>query len=112
MGESSSAENGGQVLLMAAAGQDYDGDNGGDGYSGGGATGAYGHDGGSDGSDGGHYGDSKGGKGSGLDVGTLNVTRFVLKPGKAGTHYSDYGGGGDGILVDGETSLFTEPMGE
>ena len=45
-------------------------------------------------------------------MGTLNVTRFVLKPGKAGTQYSDYGGGGGGILVSGETSPFSEHMGE
>ena len=45
-------------------------------------------------------------------MGTLNVTRFVLKPGKAGTHYSDYGGGGGGIMVNGETPPFTEHIGE
>jgi len=106
--ETSSVEKDGQVLLMAAAGQDNDGYNGGDGYSGGGATSGSsipGRDGGSDGSDGEDYDSSKrGGKGSGLDVGALNMTRFVLTPGKAGTHYSGggYGGGGGGILVNGE----------
>ena len=60
-------------------------------------------DGGSDGSDGGDYGSAKGGKGSGLDVGTLNMTRFVLAPGKGGIAGSNYhGGGGGGILVNGE----------
>ena len=88
--QTSSVEKDGQVLLMAAAGQDYDGHNGGDGYSGGGAgSGSFdqGRNGGSDGSDGEDYDSShKGGKGSGLDVGALNMTRFVLTPGKAGTH--------------------------
>ena len=104
--ETSSVEKEGQVLLIAAAGQDNDGYNGGDGYSGGGAGTGYpnraGGDGGSDGSDGGDYSSSDtGGKGSGLGVGTLNMTRFVLTPGKGGTH-SGGGGGGGGILVNGE----------
>ena len=102
--EASSVEKDGQVLLIAAAGQDNDGDNGGDGYSGGGAGGSsYAQDGGSNGSDGGSY-ISSGGKGSGLDIGTLNVTRFFLTPGKAGTHDNNggYGGGGGGIMVNGE----------
>ena len=65
-------------------------------------AGYYGQDGGSNGSDGGSYGSATGGKGSGLDIGTLNITRFILSPGKAGTQYNSYGGGGGGILVNGE----------
>ena len=106
-GETSSVEKDGQVLLIAAAGQNNDNYNGGDGYSGGGAgtggSGGEGKDGGSDGSDGVDYSSSyKGGKGSGLDVGALNMTRFVLTPGKAGTNHGNVGGGGGGILVNGE----------
>ena len=44
-------------------------------------AGYYGQD-GSDGEDSDSY---MGGKGSGLDIGTLNITRFILSPGKAGT---------------------------
>merc|ERR1712037_196365 len=66
--ETSSVEKDGQVLLIAAAGQDADAYNGGDGYSGGGAgtsvSGHAGGDGGSDGSDGGDYNSYTGGKGS------------------------------------------------
>ena len=43
-----------------------------------------------------------GGKGSGIDVRTLNMTRFALTPGKAGKGEDEYGGGGGGILVNGE----------
>ena len=97
--QTSSVEKEGQVILIAAAGQDNNGNNGGDGYSGGGA----GNDGGYDGGDGESNGNSDGGKGSGIDVSTLNMTRFVLTPGKAGLAYNDaYGGGGGGILVNGE----------
>ena len=105
--ETSSVQKGGQVLLIAAAGEDYEGKNGGDGYCGGGAgassSGYQGRDGGFDGSDGGMYDGSinQGGRGSGLDVGTLNLTRFVLTPGKPGLHNSHLGGGGGGILVNG-----------
>ena len=102
--EPSSVEKDGQVLLIAAAGQNNDGWNGGDGYSGGGAgdNNYHGENGGSNGSDGGSYDSATGGKGSGLDIGTLNITRFILSPGKAGTAYVGYGGGGGGILVNGE----------
>ena len=97
--QTSSVEKEGQVILSAAAGQDNNGNSGGNGYSGGGA----GNDGGYDGGDGGSNGNSDGGKGSGIDVSTLNMTRFVLIPGKAGLSYNDdYGGGGGGILVNGE----------
>ena len=107
--EPSSVEKDGQVLLTAAAGQNNDGWNGGDGYSGGGAgdNNYRGENGGSNGSDGGSYDSAMGGKGSGLDIGTLNITRFILSPGKAGTAggnsvYNAAGGGGGGILVNGE----------
>merc|ERR1719239_1419310 len=96
--QTSSVEKDGQVLLVAAAGQDSDGYNGGDGYSGGGASGGssgFPGDGGWDGSDGEDSDSAKGGKGSGLDVGALNMTRFVLTPGKAG-HWNTGSGGGGG----------------
>ena len=48
-------------------------------------AGYYGQDGGSNGSDGEDSDSYMGGKGSGLDIGTLNITRFILSPGKAGT---------------------------
>ena len=110
--ETSSVEKDGKVLLIAAAGQDVDLYNGGDGYSGGGAGMGGGGDGGSDGSDGGDTSSYTGGKGSGLDVGTLNMTRFVLMPGKAGTHTEGYGGGGGGLLVNGEKPGGNEYWGE
>ena len=66
-------------------------------------AGYYGQDGGSNGSDGEDSDSYMGGKGSGLDIGTLNITRFILSPGKAGTHYlGNGGGGGSGILVNRE----------
>ena len=65
-------------------------------------AGYYGQDGGSNGSDGEDSDSYMGGKGSGLDIRTLNITRFILSPGKAGTAYVGYGGGGGGILVNGE----------
>ena len=66
-------------------------------------AGYYGQDGGSHGSDGEDSDSYMGGKGSGLDIRTLNITRFILSPGKAGTQYGNtYGGGGGGILVNGE----------
>ena len=98
--QTSSVEKNGQVILIAAAGQDNIGNNGGDGYSGGGAGGYnYGQDGGFDGGDGGSF---NGGTGSGIDVKTLNMTRFVLTPGKAGLTLNNNGGGGGGILVNRE----------
>ena len=41
-------------------------------------AGYYGQDGGSNGSDGEDSDSFMGGKGSGLDIGTLNITRFIL----------------------------------
>ena len=93
-----------QVLFIASAGQSTNDYTGGNGYSGGGAMGEYG---GSDGSDGGDHTDGhgdlqRGGKGSGLDLRTLNMTKFALTPGKAGREQNGHGGGGGGILVNGE----------
>ena len=91
----------GQVLLTGAAGGENYGGNGGDGYCGGGAgSTSYdgGQAGGEDGSDGGDDKDFAGGKGSGLDVRTLNMTRFILTPGKGGKPDGSDGGGGGGIL--------------
>merc|ERR1712113_687037 len=87
---------------------------GGDGYSGGGAGyPSHGQDGGSNGSDGNDYSSATGGEGSGLDIGTLNTTRFILSPGKAGTADGNFGGGGGGILVNGEKpSSGNQHMGE
>merc|ERR1712223_1678347 len=99
--QTSSVEKEGQVILSAAAGQKGNRNNGGDGYSGGGA-GQHGRDGGFNGGDGGSYSSYYGGKGSGIDVSLLNMTRFVLTPGKAGVAYKSAGGGGGGILVNGE----------
>ena len=65
-------------------------------------AGYYGQDGGSNGSDGEDSDSFMGGKGSGLDIGTLSITRFILSPGKAGTHMGGLGSGGGGILVNGE----------
>jgi len=103
--ESSKIEKDGLEVLVAAAGQHGNGTNGGDGYSGGGAGSRNsngGQDGGFDGSDGNSSGENAGGKGSGFDLATLNMTRFILTPGEAGTGIWGYGGGGGGILVNGK----------
>ena len=104
-GESSSVQMDGQVVLMAAAGGNYDRNNGGDGYSGGGGYdgGVHGGAGGQDGSDGEDTTSGKGGHGSGLRIGELNMTRFKLSPGKGGVGSSTYGGGGaGGVVVNGQ----------
>ena len=98
-------EKDGVELLIGAKGQNGNDAKGGDGYSGGGAgfdKSNTGKDGGSDGSDGHSSGGILGGKGSGLDLTTLNMARFVLTPGKAGTGFKNFGGGGGGILVNGK----------
>ena len=101
--------NGVERLAAAAGGDGNDAKGkGGDVYSGGGAgfedrlKRNTGKDGGSDGSDGHSSGRILGGKGSGLTLATLNMTRFVLTPGKAGSGSKRYGGGGGGILVNGK----------
>lgn len=100
-GETSSVERDGQVLLLATAGHDASGSTGGDGYSGGGS---YSGDGGEDGGDADDYGSYKGGHGSGLDIGSVNMTKFTLSPGKGGNGNtgSGFGGGGGGVIVNGE----------
>ena len=102
-------EKDGVELLIGAKGQNGNDAKGGDGYSGGGAgfdssrvRGNAGKAGGSDGSDGNSSGGILGGNGSGLDLATLNMTRFLLTPGKAGTGVDSCGGGGGGILVNGK----------
>ena len=95
----------GEVVLFAAAGGNYDRNNGGDGYSGGGGYdgGVHGGDGGHDGLDGEDTSSGKGGHGSGLRIGELNMTRFSLSPGKGGVGSSTYGGGGaGGVVVNGQ----------
>merc|ERR1712037_911823 len=71
-------------------------------------------DGGEDGGDADDSGSYKGGHGSGLDIGSVNMTKFTLSPGKAGTHDgNDYGGGGGGVIVNGEKpESRTEHQGE
>ena len=98
----------GFTLLVASEGGSSNSSHGhgGDGYSGGGA-GFYGRseigqDGGSDGSDGHSSGGIAGGKGSGLDLASLDMTMFLLTPGQAGYGFNNYGGGGGGILVNGK----------
>merc|ERR1711971_330934 len=83
--ETSKIEKDGLEVLVAAAGQHGNGTNGGDGYSGGGAgsrNSNEGQDGGFDGSDGNSSGENAGGKGSLLNLATLNMTRFILTPGE------------------------------
>jgi len=104
-GEFSSVQMDGQVVLLAAAGGNYDRNNGGDGYSGGGGYDGdlHGGAGGQDGSDGEDATSGKGGQGSGLRIGELNMTRFTLSPGKGGVGSSTYGGGGaGGVVVNGQ----------
>jgi len=52
---------------------------------------------GQDSSDGNH-----GGKGSGLDISTIALQHFKLTPAAGGDYCGQYGGGGGGILVDGQ----------
>ena len=104
-GEPSSVQKDGEVVLLADAGQNYDRENGGDGYSGGGGydESGVGGAGGQDGSDGEDTPSGKGGHGSGLKLGELNMTRFTLSPGMGGVGTSTYGGGGaGGVVVNGQ----------
>ena len=99
---------GGLDLLVGFKGGNSNGSHGhgGGGYSGGGAgikgRSEGGQDGGSNGSDGLSSGGVAGGRGSGLDLASLNMTRFLLTPGRAGYGIDQYGGGGGGILVNGK----------
>ena len=54
----------------------------------------------------------KGGHGSGLDAASVNLAQFTLSPGKAGRNKDTYGGGGGGIIVDGEKLERNEFQGE
>merc|ERR1711962_664106 len=95
----------GETIVRAHPGKYGHGYNGGDGYSGGGGTGRYGS-GGSGGSNGGDGNDSSngwdGGKGSGLDISTIALEHFKLTPAAGGEACGRYGGGGGGVLVDGQ----------
>jgi len=104
-GESSAIEVNNQLVLSAAAGEDWSALRGGAGYSGGGGAGAgagAGGDGGENGSDGEDGTNGSGGDGSGLDLTTVQLDNFILSPGKAGTTYGSWGGGGGGVIVNGE----------
>ena len=111
-GETSSVERDGQVLLLATAGHDSStltGGDGGDGYSGGGSSSG---DGGWWGGDGEGHGLHKGGHGSGLNIGSVNMTKFSLRAGKGGNTVHGWGGGGGGVIVNGEKPSRNELQGE
>ena len=109
-GEISSVGRDGQVLLLASAGHNSNSNgDGGDGFSGGGSRQATG---GEDGGDGGSYSSYTGGRGSGLDLGSVNMTKFTLSPGKGGRVRTSYGGGGGGVIVNGEKPSGNEYQGE
>ena len=104
IGQASSFERSGQVLLLASAGDGGSSSRGGDGYTGGGSPSAKG---GEDGGDGDSSSSNTGGHGSGLDIGSVNMTNFELTPGKGGMSSSSNGGGGGGVIVNEE-----QPSGE
>ena len=104
---------GGQIILEAGPGHDgyYNNTNcGGDGYSGGGdgCCHPFGYPGGSNGSDG--QGDGQQGRGTGQDITSYQFDHFVLSPGSGG--YLKYGGGGGGVLVNGEGPPVEKGQGE
>ena len=120
-GQASSVSISGGDTVTAQPGQDGQGDDGGDGYSGGGANGSSGHggDGGTDGGNGengwigssGHQG--TGGSGTGEDISVYSFTTWTLAPGDGGVQYANgCGGGGGGILVDGEGPQSSEYRGQ
>ena len=98
--------------VRAEPGQTGDYDNGGRGYSGGGAWCLYTVDGCDGGYNGGHGedradGKGKGGHGTGEDVTEYKFDHYKLSPGDAGERYKShggyyYGGGGGGVLVNDE----------
>ena len=98
----------GQAIITAQPGEDGFSQDGGAGYSGGGGGGSdssyQGGDGGQDGGDGedGSCNGCPGGTGSDLDLSAIKLTRFSLTPGLGGTKNAHYGGGGGGVMVDGE----------
>ena len=47
-----------------------------------------------------------------LDAASVNLAQFTLSPGKAGRNKATYGGGGGGIIVDGEKPERNEFQGE
>ena len=93
----------GLSVIQAPAGEDgvYGSFDGADGFSGGGGDGEFLFgSGGSDGRDGEAGSGGQGGKGSGLDISSYDLINFVLTPGSGGRHRC--GGGGGGVLVNGE----------
>ena len=97
------------MTLFAQSGADGKSSSGGNGYSGGG----YSMPGGSDGGNG--LG-TKGGSGSGLDISALPFSSVTLTPGAGGFVYDNimqiYGGGGGGVLVNGEGPEATDYQGQ
>ena len=94
----------GTDMVKAEAGLNsgtYDGT---DGYSGGGGVGIGSSpcgDGGTDGGDGQRSDQAPGGKGSGIDVSTIPLKSFTLRPGEGGYGYAEAGGGG-GVFINNE----------
>ena len=103
------------MTISAECGEDANGQDGGDGYSGGGDYGQY--YGGSDGSQG--QGDQGGyGSGTGEDIGEFMMSSWTLSPGAGGKFYEEifgdnhYGGGGGGVTVYGEGPYASEYQGQ
>jgi len=94
-GEPSKVEVNKNVVLKAKPGKSTTSVDGADGYSGGGGYLGEGGFGGGDGEGAGY----SPGKGSGLDLGLINMKYFFLSPGDGGLGNS-YGGGGGGVVVD------------
>merc|ERR1719228_2829784 len=96
----------GETIVRAHPGKSGDSWYGGDGYSGGGAGSLHiadiGGNGGSNGGDGNDSSDGPGGKGSGLDISTIALEHFKLTPAAGGEACGISGGGGGGVLVDGQ----------
>jgi len=74
---------------------------------------------GSDGSDGTseYSGGIFNGEGSGLDLSNIQMENFVLSPGAGGMQYepdwkTEKGGGGGGVLVNGESPMVKESNGQ
>merc|ERR1712050_783494 len=96
----------GETIVRAHPGKYGGSRDGGDGYSGGGAGSLHiadiGGNGGSNGGDGQDSSDGPGGKGSGLDISTIALEHFKLTPAAGGDYHVSCGGGGGGVLVDGQ----------
>jgi len=105
-GDATTIEQGGRLLfgVPGGVGGEDAGGNGGNGYSGGGGGGANGFpggDGGFDGGDGEHSPfSSEGGLGSGLNISSISLQYFKLRPGAGGIGQGFYGGGGGGVVVE------------